>query len=266
MMPACLAVRGLGCGLFLLASGVSAQVMLSPVAVTESGLGTFSQENGLIEMVNQSGLRTPFVNGTTSFETYFSPNNKSSQNANGTKWESLAAGLPLVGNLDFDLGASHQISKLAIWNISVKDITVHVAATQAGLATAPSAGSFTLTKHLSSAVPAPDMLADVLNLPAVQTGRFVRIRILSEHTLSPGDEFGSASIGEVVMAVGSSSQPTLAVTREPNGDVRVNFTGTLRSTENVEAGFQNVSGNPQETYLIPKANLGERRFFRSVAD
>lgn len=132
MMPAYLAVRGFGCGLFLLASGVSAQVMLSPVAVTETGLGTFSQENGLVEMINQSGLRTPFVNGTTSFDAYFSPNNKFSQNANATKWESLAAGLPLVGNLDFDLGASHQVSKLAIWNISVKDITVHVAATRRG--------------------------------------------------------------------------------------------------------------------------------------
>mgnify|MGYP000844807019 CR=1 FL=1 len=266
MMPACLAVRGFGCGLFLLASGVSAQVMLSPVAVTETGLGTFG-ENVPANMINQSGLLTPFVSGVTGFDTYFSPNNKPSRNADGTKWQSeLSFDLPLVGNLDFDLGASHQISKLAIWNISVKDITVHVAATQAGLATAPSAGSFTLTKHLSSAVPAPDMLADVLNLPAVQTGRFVRIRILSEHTLSPGDEFGSASIGEVVVGVGGGSQPTLGITREANGDVRVNFTGTLRSTENLEAGFQNVSGNPQATYLIPKANLGERRFFRSVAD
>ncbi len=240
--------------------------MLSPVAVTESGLGTFSQENGLVEMINQSGLRTPFVTGTTSFDTYFSPSNKFSQNANGTKWESLAAGLPLVGNLDFDLGASHQVSKLAIWNISVKDISIHVATTQGGLATAPSVGNFTLTKNLSSAVPAPDILADVLSLPGAPTGRFVRIRILSEHTFSPGDTFGSASIGEVVMAVGSSSQPTLAITREANGDVRVNFTGTLRATDNVEAGFQNVAGNPQATHLIPKANLGERRFFRSVAD
>jgi hypothetical protein len=266
MMPACLAARGLGCGLVLLASGVSAQVMLSPVAVTETGLGTFSQENGLIQMINQSGLRTPFVNGVTSFATYFSPNNKSSQNANGTKWESLAAGLPLEGSLDFDLGASHQVSKLAIWNISVKDITVYVAATQAGLATAPPAGSFTLTRNLSSAVPAPDILADVLNLPAAQTGRFVRIRIRSEHTLSPEDEFGSASMGEVVIGVGGGNQPTLAITREPNGDVRVTFTGTLRATDNVEAGFQNVAGNPQGSFLIPKANLGERRFFRSATN
>lgn len=255
-----------GIGLMLTATALSAQVMLSPVAVTESGLGTFGA-NALANLINQSGIRTSFVSGTTGFDTYFSPNNKLSQNADGTKWQSvLSFDLPLVGNLDFDLGASHQISKLAIWNISVKDIEVFVAATQAGLATAPSAGNFTLTKNLSSAVPAPDILADVLNLPAAPTGRFVRLRILSEHTFSPGDEFGSASIGEVVMAVGSSSQPTVAITRESNGDVRVNFTGTLRATGNVEAGFQNVAGNPQATYLIPRANLGERRFFRSVAD
>lgn len=263
MMPAYLAVRGFGCGLFLLASGVSAQVILSPVAVTETGLGTFAESTALTNMINQSGIQTPFVSGTSVFDDYFSPNDKFSQNADGTKWQSeLSFDLPLVGDLDFDLGTSHQVSKLAIWNISARDITVFVAPTQGELATVPAAGSFTLTQNTFSV----SLRADLLTLATAQTGRFVRIRIQSEFTFSPGDNFGYATIGEVAMAVGSSAQPTLGITREANGDVRVNFTGTLRSTDNVESGFQNVAGNPQGTLLIPKANLGERRFFRSAAN
>ena len=61
--------------------------MLSPVGVSEAGLGTFSTDFGaLTNIINQSGIKVPFVSGSTDFDAYFAPpNSKFSKNADRTK-------------------------------------------------------------------------------------------------------------------------------------------------------------------------------------
>ena len=111
-------------GLALIAQTVRAQFMLSPVAVTESGFGTFSPtEAPLGAMIDQSGLNVPFVSGTTDFDSYFVLllTRTSQKTPTDTKWQSdVLFDLPFAGTPDFDLGDSYNVSKVAIYNVSVK--------------------------------------------------------------------------------------------------------------------------------------------------
>jgi hypothetical protein len=250
--------------MFLECQTAPGQVILSPVGVTESGLGTFSpQTAGLTNIINGSGLENvPFVSGVTGFDAYFTPNDKYSRNADGTKWQSvLSFDVPLVGHIDFDLGASYQVNKIAVWNVSVKDVTVVISDTLVGLDTATPAGTFTLTQNTGSV----SLQADILNLGTGLIGRYVRFAIASEYKFGSNDTWYYATLGEVAMSAipAATSGPPLSVALQANGDVKVTFTGTLQAKANVQDTFQNVSGNPQSTYTIPKASLGPRQFFRS---
>jgi hypothetical protein len=240
--------------------GLHGQFMLSPVNVTESGLGTFGPTTGLTNMINQSGLAaSPFVSGVTSFDEYFTPNNKYSQNLDGTKWQSvLSFDQSITGHLDFDLGASFRIFRLAIWNVSVRNLTVLVAESPAALDTASSAGTFTLANNTSSV----SLQANLLDLENEVQGRYVRLLIESEYPYFT--DLFYATIGEVVVsALPAGSVNSVAITRESNGDVTVAFTGTLQSKTAVADQFQDVPGNPQGSHTIPRASLGMRRLFRS---
>ena len=50
---------------------------------------------------------------------------------------------------------------------------------------------------------------------------------------------------------------------QPNGDLTVNFTGTLQSANDVHGNFSDVPSYPQGSYTIPKASLSTRQFFRA---
>lgn len=237
------------------------QFILSPVAVTESGLGTFSPGTGLTNIINQSGLAAvPFASGSTTFDTYFTPNNKYSQNADGTKWQSnLSFDVPLVGSIDLDFGANYKLNKIAIWNISVKTIGVIIADTKAGLDTAPQIGTFTLTQNTSSV----SIQADIVDLGGSFTGRYLRLAVQAEYKYSTKDTWYYATIGEVAASALPAGGPPLGVAVQSNGDVKISFSGTLQSKTNIQDTFQTVAGSPQSTYTVPKASLGSRQFFRT---
>ncbi len=258
--------RFLALGIAIFATSLSAQVMISPVAVTESGLGTFDSTTiALTNMINHSGIQTPFTNGVTVFDTYFTPNDKFSKNADGTKWQSLVSfNLPLVGNLDFDLGASYLISRIAIWNVSVKEVSVSIAEDQAGLDTAIPVGTFTLTQGLFSL----SLRADLLTLASPTQGRFLRFRVLSEYKFSAGDTFAYATVGEVAVAgtSGVTIPPSLSIRLGSNGDATMTFSGTLQSSPNAESGYQDVPGNPQGSHTVPQSSLVTQQFFRAVGN
>jgi hypothetical protein len=49
---------------------------------------------------------------------------------------------------------------------------------------------------------------------------------------------------------------------QPNGDVTLNFAGTLQSSPNVGGGFTDVPGYPRGQYTIPKSQLKGTEHFR----
>lgn len=241
-------------------NAVLGQFMLSPISVTESGLGTFSpQLTGLTNMINQSGLDVPFISGSTDFDAYFAPPNANfTRNADGTKWQSdLTFNLPLEGTLDFDLGGSYQVSKVGIWNISVKSLSVLVSQDPNG----PwiDAGRFALLDAQTSL----SLRATVLDLGAGHRGRHVRLAIESEYPAVPNVTYGYATLGEVVVRATPDAAPTLEIGRESNGDITVRFTGVLQSAPDLNAPFIDVPGNPSGTLVIPAGSVAAGQFYRA---
>ena len=252
-------------GFSLTTPAAFSQVMLSPVAVVGSDLGTFNDSLSVTNMINRSGVETPFVSGTTVFDTYFtSPHlmwaNSGDQGTNN--WQGNFASTPLAapGYLDFDLGAVYQVNKLAIWNRSLKDITVKVLSTLGGAEQV--ATNVTLVSRLSYDLSYP---VDVIAFPAPLVGRYVRLAVNDIHPFQ-GFTFGYPVIGELVVSaapVGSSPPPTLSITLALNGDAQIHFTGTLTTSPTANGTFTNVPGNPTSPHTVPKASLGPRQFFRA---
>ncbi|MFO1497526.1 MAG: hypothetical protein U1G07_03860 [Verrucomicrobiota bacterium] len=238
---------------------VFGQVMLSPVAVLQTDLGAFGASTALENMINQSGLDTPFVSDVTSFDEYFANSLKVFADNGGTNnWQSnVSFDLPVKGDVDFDLGTSRQLAALAIWNVSIKEVTIKVRDTLTGPERL--VGDYTLTNHINFPF---SYTADILNfLPGVE-GRFLRLSIRSTYTFSPTDTFGYAIIGEVILSVAPVSGPELTISRNDAGDVMVEFTGTLQAAPSPNAAFQDVPG-AASPYTVPKASLGSQEFYRT---
>ncbi len=252
--------------LFLIPNATLGQFVLSPVAVIGTDLGTFSPTAPLESMINQSGIDAPFVSGTTDFDTYFATPGQpfGSPGDGGTNnWQSdFSFDLPLMGYVDFDLGASYSLDKMAVWNRSISNVTVRISDDTNSLATEQIAGSFKLSDHLNYPY---SYEVDVVPFGASYVGRYVRLQINSTYQYSPSDSFAYAIIGEVVFSAlpATTEPPTVSIGRGPNGEVHVTFTGTLQSSTNVVETFEDVPGNSSGDDIIPKADLSTMQYFRA---
>jgi hypothetical protein len=192
-------VRRCGVGLLLAwctTATAGAGVMLSPTAVLGTDLGTFDPFIVPLEnMINQSSLDKPFTSGVTDFDAYFDTGDPPFGQGGPGNWQSdFSFNLPLMGFVDFDLGAVHTIERMAIWNRSLENIEILVSETLGG--PMESAGSFTLVNHLHfpfSYVP------EILELDDAFQARYLRIDISSTYKFDPSDTFAYAIVGEVVL-------------------------------------------------------------------
>jgi hypothetical protein len=176
------------------AANLQAAAILSPVAVIDTDMGESDPVQAPVEnMINQSGLDKPFISGVTDFDQYFTTGDPAfSDVGSGTSWQSmLYFTLPVTGYVDFDFGAVYSIDRLAIWNISLKDIKIHVSDTS--IASLQEVGSFALPSHLFFV----SLRHDLLNLGSAHDVRYLRIEVDSVHLFDPNDPFGYAIVGEV---------------------------------------------------------------------
>ena len=251
-------------GFSFMAEPTPAQFVLSPIAVVATNITTYNETISATNLINQSGIETPFVSGVTVFNTYFADPFRMLANSGdgGTNnWQSeVAFDLGYQGYIDFDLGAVYQINKLAIWNRSLSNVTVKILMDLGGPEQV--AGDFTLLNRQSYPFSYP--AEEVLPFAVVHQGRYVRLVINSIYPIQ-GFSFGYASAGEVVasVSVGGTPPPTLSVAHEPNGDVKVTFTGTLLTSTTAGGTFTNVPGNPPSPYTPPKDSLLPTQFFRA---
>lgn len=235
--------------------------ILSPAAVIGSDLGAFAPTTALTNMINQSGIDKPFVSGSTDFAPYFAFSNRAfAQNGGTNNWQSdFSFDLPLNGFVDFDLGGSYLISGMAIWNLSVRDVTVKIYEELNG--PEQIAGNFTLTNHLSFPF---SYSPDVLSFAQSRPGRYVRLAITSAYKFTPSDTFAYAIVGEVVMAASQLSGPApLSIQLTAAGDVTVTFLGALQRATVLNGQFEDVIGAAQNTHTIARTNLLTRQYFRS---
>jgi hypothetical protein len=250
------------CAASISGAPVRGQVMLSPVAVSGTDLGVYDDTVPLTNMINQSGVTVPFVTGSTPFDTYFQdPLRTFATNGAGNNWQSnYTFDLPLTGYVDFDLGESYMIAKVAVWNVSLKDVTITVRDDPNTDGTV--AGEFTLSNHWNYPFSYP---VDLLTFPEPKKGRYVRFAIRSAHTFSFNDTFAYANVGEVVMSVvkGGVSLP-LSISLNTNGEPVITFTGALEFSSAVGGPYVAVPSNPQSPYTVEKGDLASQQYFRAI--
>lgn len=254
-------------GLFLHSSLAHAQFVLSPVAVVGTDLGTFDPSASVENLINQSGVTTPFISGTTVFNTYFAnPGQVFATSGDGgtNNWTSnFSFTLPVTGYVDFDLGAVYQLNKLALWNRSLKDIRV---ALRSGINDPEQiVGSFRIGDRQSFSF---SYAVDVLPFTGTFTGRYVRLLIDSTHLPFPGSNFAYAIAGEVALSAlpVSSNPPEVGIALQKNGGVLLTFTGKLQASDSLSGEFTDVASDPQGAHLITAGSLSGGWVFRSRSE
>jgi hypothetical protein len=182
-----------------------AQFVLSPVAVLGTDLGVSDPGSGTTNLINGSGILTPFLSGATDFKTYFGSGGTAfARNRPENNWQSdFSFDLPLKGYIEFDLGAVYRVDGLGIWNVTLKEVTITLHKVQGSAPEVSSA--FQLTNHINYTESYPP---DVLSIGGSYEGRYLRIAVESAYTFSPSDTFAYAILGEVVV---SASLPDTAV-------------------------------------------------------
>lgn len=210
-------LRSLVLGVLFLCSAattLSAGTMLSPVAVLGTDLGFFDATTPLENMINQSALDKPFSSGVTDFDGYFTTGGQPfGQGGPGNWWSDFSFNLPLMGFVDFDLGDTYTLDRIAIWNRSLENVDIYFSDTPGGLTTL--GGSYTLTNHLHFPF---SYLPEVLELDSTVEARYMRFQINSTYKFDITDTFAYAIVGEVVVETGASG-PEFSADFDGDSDV-----------------------------------------------
>ncbi len=108
----------------------------------------------------------------------------------------------------------------------------------------------------------PGGIYDGTFLTFILNGRTGDITSLVFHTSEGSDPLWIDQLSaDVVTAV---SAPSIQVMLLPSGDYEISFTGILQSSPNLlPTSWQDITPQPTSPYVIPKANLGNRNFFRA---
>jgi len=239
-----------------LAATARAGVMLSPAQVLGTDLGTYDPTVPLENMINQSGLDKPFTSGVTDFDAYFSTGAPAYGQGGVGNWQSdYSFNLPLMGYVDFDLGAVYMIDRVAVWNRSLETGQFLVSQTLGGPMEV--AGSFTLLNRLNFPF---SYLPEIVELDEPVQARYVRIEIDSTYKFDPTDTFAYAIVGEVVVDVVPDAAG-FAADFDDDGDVDgldlVEWQGAFGVSGGGDADEDGDSDG--EDYLIWQRQLGMTR-------
>ncbi|MCA9216427.1 MAG: hypothetical protein KDB27_25335 [Planctomycetales bacterium] len=200
-------------------------VILSPAAITDSNLGTFSGDVQLLNAIDQSGLSQNFVSGVTSFDDFLTDNVPRADDDYRHYWQSSPSlDGTFSGAIDFDLGDIQSIDRLALWNGTLKDISVEVSESADG--PWQEVGQFTLTDKNPLLYPLVD--ADVLELGATYDARYVRLNVDSAHPTFRGEQFTYAILRELAVSALMSTDGLLGDFNQ-NGQLDANDIDLLTS-------------------------------------
>ena len=207
-----------------------ANVILSPVAIIDSDLGEYNATVPYEHMIDQSGLSVNFTSGQTGFDTHFSlPNALRTSGSYVNNWQSvLDTTLPMQGYIDFDLGSTQSIDRVAIWNVTLEDVTFLIADDPAGPWTP--IGSFTLPSHYSWF----SYDANILDLGGSHTGRYLRLQVDSAYLTSTSSTYGI--VGELAVRALPVPEPGALMMLGSGGLALAALGARRRRTAGVGAG------------------------------
>ncbi len=189
-----------------LTAAAQAGVILSPTAAIGNTFGDISTNRDLGNTFDQSGLSAVFVSGVTDFDTYIGGKPTHTLAAINNEW--FAAALEIeFGIIDFDLGASYNITRLALWNEDAAGIDfLRVETSNDNMFNVvTSVGGFPVFDNPRDL----DYPAEVLDLTD-SSGRYVRLLIDSKFDFQTGL---GPSMGEIAFEVGprgETPEPSVA--------------------------------------------------------
>ncbi|MEZ5502865.1 MAG: PEP-CTERM sorting domain-containing protein [Halioglobus sp.] len=185
-------------GLFLPAI-THATLILSPVATANNTMGQFSVLLAPGNMINQSGLNTPFVSGVTDYDSYIAANPTHANLASGNAFAS-PSGIT-SGSIDFDLGDIFNIDKFVLWSDNPGGDTSSAPKNFSLLASITSdfTSSISLGSFVGSVGSSP-IAAQVFSFDSTDA-RFVRWTIIDQY------EQPNINVGEVAFSVIQPGEP-----------------------------------------------------------
>lgn len=177
------------------AGQVQAGVIISPRSIIRNDFGFFSGFYPATNIINQGALNSPFTSGVTDYGTYVGTTPTHGSNNDSPQWFG-SRGLNGQGFIDFDLGASYDIDRLAFWSNPFRANR----STDVFTSNDPLFGSSTLVGNFRGFYnDNPNLDAAVQDIDLVDsTARYVRFDISSFNTTIAG-------IGEVAFSVGAAN-------------------------------------------------------------
>jgi len=154
-------------------------VITSPISVIANELGQLGGSQSPGNLIDQSGLSSGFVSGTTDFNSYIGGGPTHSSNSSAGAW--VSSFMALDGRIDFDLGSTQVIQQVALWNgtsgsTAAIDEFVVFTSDDSTFTTSTNVGTFNNAQN-DGLDPFPVSVFDLTD----STARFARIQINSNH-------------------------------------------------------------------------------------
>ncbi len=183
-------------------SGITNAALISPSSVIANTVGTQGSTWPEINLINQSGLAQGFTSGVTTLATYLGGDTTAASSSLGTAgW----LGASTSGSISFDLGASHGLTDVLLWNDTdlqgIASFTMDVANNAAFTAAVtssvfnPTVGDVDGGTDYGKQIP-----LQIFNLGGTLTGRYVRVNMTGG-----GGSF--LNVGEFVFNTGGTAVP-----------------------------------------------------------
>jgi hypothetical protein len=172
-------------------------VMLDPTSVT-SAMGSLSSGGyaDLPNLINQSGLSSPYTSGVTNFTSY----TNTTTALGGDQYTWTAAQGYVTGNVDFYLGGTYTLDALSLWTlagaaqtISVKQFTL-LASNSSTFSTYTTLGTYTATEP---GINSTSVSAQVFDFTATSAS-YIRIEIQSNYGNMNYSGMGEVAFGAVI--------------------------------------------------------------------
>lgn len=180
-------------------SPVHAGVITKADSVTTT-MGSWASSTNSFDInniINESGLVTPYASGIDDFDTYLASSGSLAKHdyvATGNEW---FADHQTTGSITFDLGSAYNIDKIAIWNEDSQGIAkFNLFSSTDNISWVPIGGPFTASDNDIFV----NYTADVFTLPSTTLAQYVRIDVLTTYANTNQPGFFVASLGEVAFS------------------------------------------------------------------
>jgi hypothetical protein len=188
--------------LMAIASTARADDIIDPTSVA-SAMGSLGSGGyaDLPNLINQSGLSTPYTSGATNFASY----TNTTTELGGDQYSWTSASCYVYGNVNFTLGGTYTLDALALWTLDGAAQTVSVQQFTLLASNTPSFATYTTLDTYTATPPATDatsVSAQVFDFAPTKAS-YIRMEIQSNY-----GNVNYSGMGEVAFAAVPEPEPS----------------------------------------------------------